>query len=194
MNAQIGAIVEAYEELYQPERPCGCTEDNPYPHNIDNNGKPAVCLAHEWERQQRIHQARLMQNQLSLPIPPQVRWDDKTQKAIEEAKDDIHKNPIHSRKVHLKKVHDDGAMATNLAWYLSQSEWQGNIARRGHIVVYLDKSTVITNTFQQRETEMREVISFAPVLVYWDNRDNRNGSWILNTVRSRPNGLAFVVR
>lgn len=193
MIPEIEALVEVYKEFYRPARYCGCTEEHPYPHNIDSDGKPAVCLAHEWERQQRIMQKLLVQRELSLPIPPGVKWDDRAAEAVEKV--DLYANPATTpSKLTLRKMNDDGSVATSIAWYLAQAEWEGDTARRQHIVVYLDRSTVINHTFAHRDLEMRAAVTHAPVLVYWDNRDNRNGSWILNAIRSRPNGLAFVVR
>lgn len=194
---EIEALVEVYKEFYRPARYCGCTEEHPYPHNVDSDGKPAVCLAHEWERQQRIMQRLLVQRELSLPIPPGVRWSEKDASVVKEAmkKVDLYANPATTpSKLSLKGVSDDGSVATSIAWYLTQAEWEDDTAKRQHIVVYLDRSTIINNTFAHRDLEMRAAVTYAPVLIYWDNRDNRNGSWILNAIRSRPNGLAFVVK
>lgn len=194
MIPEIEALVEVYQEFYRPERYCGCTKEHPYPHNVDSDGKPAVCLAHEWERQQRIMQKLLVQRELSLPIPPGVRSDNKLMTVIKDAGERVYENPAdNTSKLVMAKRRDDGSLATNIAWYLAQPEWDDNIAKRQHIVVYLDRSTVINHQFEHRDLEMRAAITHAPVLVYWNNTDNRNGSWILNAVRSRPRGLAFIV-
>jgi hypothetical protein len=190
---QIEAVVEAYREFYRPERLCGCTEGHRYPYNVDSQGLPAVCLAHEWDRQQRLLREMLVRADLSMPIPSKVRLSSKVEKLVSEV--DIYSNPTKASSLPImRSTGSSDVVALGLAWYLSQLEWDGEVAKRQHIVVYLDKSTVITNTFQKREMEMRDVLTYAPVLVYWANPDGRNNcSWILNTVRSRPCGLAFVI-
>jgi hypothetical protein len=195
MVPEIEAVVEVYREFYRPERYCGCTEEHPYPHNVDSEGRPAVCLAHEWERQKRLFQRLLVNSGLSLPIPSSVKWDERSDKYIEAAGKRIYENPATSpSKIIEAKIRDDGSVATNLAWYLSQQEWEEKSASRHHIVVYLDRTMVITSTFEGHEAKMRDAITHAPVLVWWNSRDNRNGHWIKNAIRSRPHGLAFVVR
>jgi len=195
MVPEIEAVLEVYREFYQEERYCGCTEENRYPHNVDSQGRPAVCMAHEWDRQHRLFQKLLVNSGLSLPIPPKVKWDKRAQQYINAAGDRIYTNPATSpSKIIEAKVRDDGSIATNLAWYLSQVEWADKTSKRQHIVVHLDRTMIITHTFEGREAEMRDAIVYAPILVYWNSRDNRNGDWIKNAIRSRPNGLAFVVR
>lgn len=196
MIPEAAALLEVYLDFYRPERPCGCTEDHPYPHNIDGDGKPAVCLAHEWDRQHRLFQEMLTSQGLSLSIPSSVSWDEEADKWLAEAGDRITVNPITSpsRIIAYQSKGDSGRVAASLAWYLSQPEWANDdIASRQHIVVYLDRSTIITSTFNYKEPEMRDIITWAPILVYWNNHDNRNGSWIKNTIRSRPHGLAFFI-
>jgi len=192
---EIEALVETYRTFYKPVRPCGCTEEHPYPHNVDTDGKPAVCLAHEWDRQQRLLHNLLEGNGLSLPIPPDVRPDDKLEGIVGKAGSRIYENPVtNPSKLVVANRKDDGALATNIAWYLSQPEWNDSESRVQHIVVYLDRSTVINHTFKGQDLAMRDAVTYSPVLVYWNNRDNRNGSWILNAIRARPYGLAFIVK
>lgn len=195
MIPEAKALQEVYQVFYRPERWCGCSEEHPFPHNVDSNGRPAVCLAHEWERQTQLFQRLLVNKNLSLPIPPDVRWNDRTDSFVEQAKERLYNNPaVSPSKIVARNISDDGSVATNLAWYLSQMEWDGQIAKLQHIVVYLDRSTVITRTFQDKGESMRDMLAYAPVLVYWDNMDSRNGTWIKNAIRSRPHGLAFVVK
>jgi len=192
MNPEIGMLIEVYKQLYREERNCGCNDENKYPYNVDEYGLPAVCLSHEWSRQQKLMQSLLVQREISLPIPPSVRWDERTDSLIKRV--EVTSNPIDSRYVVSDTELTDGGVATSLAWYLAQPEVEGNITKRQHIVVFLDRTTVITQSYKQRETEMREALMYAPVLVFWDNQDARNGTWIMNSIRSRPIGMAFIVR
>jgi hypothetical protein len=196
MIPEIEAIVEAYQTLYRPERPCGCTKEHRYPNNVDSRGMPAVCLAHEWDRQQDLLQSRLTEAGLSMPIPPAVNWDERADWFLAQA--NTLANPASRRSKVVSnpsRTHDnDGAVAATLAWHLAKLRWEDHTAVGQHIVASLDRTMVITAAYERRETEMRNVLAYAPVLVFWDNQDTRNGGWILSTIRARPNGLAFVIR
>jgi hypothetical protein len=183
MHRAIRGTIAAYENFYKPQRRCVCGEKT-------EDGLPLICRAHEWERQREIHQGALVKAGLSKPIPPKVKMHKNLRGAIKNAGSRVYENPVNqtSRLVNISGPNED-ALAVNIAWWLAQRE---DPFQREHIVAWLDRTQVITGTYNGIDGLM-EVLTYAPVLVFWNNHDQRNGASILNAIRSRQHGLAFVI-
>lgn len=194
MSAIIKAVVDAYWEVYQPQRTCSCGDGE----FVEINGLtlPATCMSCEWSYQKDRLSIELSKQGVTITPPMRVKKHPKLDKALSQISHErITSNPMHIQPypVLVREPNPDN-LAANLAYWLSQEEeTEEGTFERDHIVVYLDRSFVISETYRRKDDEMREVIMKAPWLVFWDNPDTRNGSWIMNAIRSRQYGTAFVV-
>lgn len=204
MVPEIRTLVGVYRLFYRERRRCVCTEGNEYPNLFDSDGNPVICQAHEWEHQWSLMKSLLVKRGISLPIPKK----DNPSEQFKAFKADtlkkfgsIYKNPVkRDREIAVHNMSpgekDQGdTIAVSIAHWLDQVLWDADTREMfgQHIVVYLDRSTVISQTFSGNEDCVRDALTYAPILVYWQNTDGRNASWIMNAIRVRQYGLAFIV-
>lgn len=205
MVPEIRTLAEIYKLFYRERRPCACTEENSYPNLVDRDGNIAICPAHEWEHQWGLMKELLVEHGISLPIPKKNNPSEEFRvfkKHILKEVGNIYKNPVkRDREIEVHemapgKKNQGDTVAVSVAHWLDQVLWDANTEEKfgQHIVVYLDRTTIISQTFSGREKYVRDALTYAPVIVYWENQDGRNASWIMNAIRVRQYGLAFIVR
>lgn len=205
MVPEIRTLVEVYKLFYKERRPCVCTKDNSYPNLINGEGDPAICPAHEWEHQWNLMKALLVERGISLPIPKRDTPSEQFKTFKRDVLTDlgnIYRNPVfRNREITIRdmppgKKNQGDSVAVSTAHWLDQVLWDSDTkeAFGQHIVVYLDRTSIISRTFEGNESYVRDALTYAPVLVYWENQDGRNASWIMNAIRVRQYGLAFIVR
>lgn len=189
MVPELETLVGVYRLFYREELACLCDGDNKHPNLVDENGDPMVCPLHEWEHQRSAMRKMLDRSGISLPIPCTQRTTAATKRLIGNLASEpvllAGKPKIATYTLPVDERHTAGQTALNMAHWLDS---------RGHIVVRMDRTHVITQTFEGREAYMRDALMYAPVLVFWDNPDGRNGTWIESTIQSRQYGLAVVLK
>jgi len=206
MNQLLIDVIEAYKRFYlndhlhKPHRTCGCGPEHGYwPNNYVMSGTfqvPAVCEACEWISKRTALQHAVVEAGLSLPIPPrneQTRYRGKPDACH------IREHPLHCDPYLWRPDTPLG----DESWKVTGNVARG-LSRNGsdnakehdleHVVFYLSRSHIIDKVYGDRTTEVQEILRHAPVLVYWRNADQRNGtSWVDQAIMSRNIGLTFMV-
>lgn len=62
-----------------------------------------------------------------------------------------------------------------------------------HVVFLVHNSTALSLMFQHRDKEIEDVILYAPVLIFWNNRDGRSNGRLRSLIDYRQYGYAFVL-
>jgi hypothetical protein len=189
-------VLWAYREFYflngNEERRCGCTEGNEWPHLTAEDGTPLVCEAHEWQAKRKALQHTITME--GFPI------SDTTRGVLPESMRDVPAtmHPLHPVPGSIPYPWEDwytkgsGAVAASIAWWLTTAP-PGKFARE-HIVFSVSHSELVTKCYQREEQMVRDILLWAPVLVYWHNEDIRSGNgWMLDLIKLRQYGLSFVV-
>jgi hypothetical protein len=193
VKPEVAVLGEVYELFYKPDLNCLCTDEHKYPDLFDENGDLLVCPFHEWRNQVKGMRKMLDQAGLSLPIPRDYKPGELSRKIMRMVIEEIGSARVHPNSdnwvlfytTEMKEMDKGGVASLNIAKWLADN---------GHIVVRLDRTAIITRSYSGMEEYMRDVLTYAPVLVFWDNRDNRNGTWIESCIRSRQSGIAVVVK
>jgi len=184
-----------YDKFYVVGRQCGCSDESGHwPNNFIMDGQlklPAVCEACEWLDKQRTVQDRLVSTGYSLPIPPRALSGPRI---AQPNSDIIRKNPMSVEPYLWEPTRKLGAdswkVAGNIARALTLSSDKHELE---HIVLFVSKTLIIDLTYKQAP-DVRDLVSLAPVVVYWHNNDSRqNNTWVQQMVYSRNVGLTFVV-
>ena len=204
---EVRDVLWAYREFYYlddcPEliqerryRVCGCgPETGRWPRNCDRDGMPLVCEAHEWQAKQKALQGAIVSSYLSEPIPTFTKTSVNTTK-IPVCTHPLYMKPYFWVPKPLGKR--SGGIAAYLARWLSEEGKEFAVGcgwySKEHIVFYVHHSHAMSLCYERREQAVRDVLLYAPVLVYWHNQDQRRGNgWMLQLIESRQYGLAFIV-
>ena len=187
-----------YREFYflnGEERSCGCQPGNKWPFIRSEDGTPLVCEAHEWQAKRRSLQQRIIVEGLSEPIPGA---SDKLWGVLP---GDMRKAPAECHPLRMdpyiwqppKSIDQgSGGIASAIACWLTMAP-PGKFSRE-HVVFFTHHSHLVTMCYQGQEQAVRDALLWAPVLVYWHNKDVRRGNgWMLDLIKLRQYGLAFVV-
>jgi len=206
---EVRDVLWAYREFYYlgelPEltherryRVCGCSpQTGQWPHNRDAAGTPLVCEAHEWRDKQRALQAAIVSSYLSEPIPMF------TKTSVDTSRIPACTHPL-CMKPYFWVPKPLGKRSGRIAAYLSKWLTEDNsllathseqrMHSRQHVVFYVHHSHAMSLCYERREQAVRDILLYAPVLVYWHNQDQRHGNgWMLQLIESRQYGLAFIV-
>jgi hypothetical protein len=163
----VRGVTLVYRHFYSKEHTCNGAEGS-WPHLFEGD-QPVVCKACEWNTKRAAVQERVIGSRLSMPVARKKGIGDKVRRAIIKSVGGLVQNPLDASELwraDLPKQGENARLATNLANYLS---WAG------HVVFYVHRSQAINLIYSQREIEAEDVLLYAPVLVYWCNRDARNG-------------------
>ncbi len=197
-------VVWAYEEFYYLERPglgskgnrrfrvCGCgSETGEWPDNytkLDGRTVPAVCEAHEWQDKRAQLQQAITMSRLSMPIPVF------SEQTIPSAPSHTHPLALDKPYFHVIKNlgSKSGSRAGQIARWLTANG--GDEFSQEHVVCYTHHTQLISLMYSQHDQEVCDLISYSPVLVFWDNRDNRSNGYAENLIMARQFGLTFVVK
>jgi hypothetical protein len=165
------------------------------------DGMPIVCRVHEWRAKQQQVQRKAVTAGLSYPIPAGSTLSDTRHRALiskvaSHYRDGIRHNPllVTEPPMTIKTSADSGRVATSLAVYLRSPLPQGEAYAREHAVFLMHRSQAINLAYSQREREAEDVLMYAPVLVYWDNKDDKRSNGRLRSlIDLRQYGYAFIV-
>jgi len=185
----IRSICLSYIHFYKERATCACDNAEGTWPNLFVDNEPRRCPYHEWEHRSKEAQWAIQAAGLSYPIPKiwnKSRIASTAKIKVEEYYSGLERNPLGvSKEPMLKPPSKDS------------SEYAGILARtmrdEGHIVFFVHHSQIINFSYSQRDQEVDDLILYAPVLVYWHNRDGRQNGRSLGLAKSRQYGYTFIV-
>ena len=198
-TGEVRDVLYAYKQLYsldgEDERECICGEEyGKWPHNKMKVGKgwmPIVCPAHEWEYQRDELQRRIVESGLSMPIPVNV---DELYAQVPSRPDRLVGNPLDMAPRITRVTANQSGKRANWFAHFFTGKYEG-ANQMEHVVFYLHRTQMITMLYERRDNAIRDVILYAPIVVYWHNPDKRNGSeWVDSLFESRQYGTAIICK
>jgi hypothetical protein len=68
------------------------------------------------------------------------------------------------------------------------------LAADGHLVFYLTRSTAIDAMYGGQSQALKDIVAFAPVVVFYDNQDGRKNGFISDLLLTRQCGILIVIK
>lgn len=68
------------------------------------------------------------------------------------------------------------------------------LVEKGHLVFFVTKSTAIDAQYSGHGQELKDILAWAPVVVFYDNQDGRKNGFIDDLLMTRQCGLLVVIR
>lgn len=197
-------VLWAYREFYYLNenclyRTCTCElADGEWPDIRAKDGTPVICEAHTWKDLQRALQREIVSSGLSMPIPRKLGKPDRKGQARlkEHLGPTVYKHPLLSEPQIIEVAKGTIPASQGAAWiarWLSSTENGEEKHRMEHVVFYVHHSQALNFVYERRNQAIEDVLLWAPVLVYFHNRDGRENGRTLPLIQSRQYGLAFIV-
>lgn len=137
------------------------------------------CAPADWAALVELAQAKINNCAATLPVP--VMDLNETRPRLPELGNPLEMAP------ECKEV----AVASNQARYAGRA---AQILRsQGHPIFYLNKSLALSAQYQGQDQLIKDIMAFAPLVVYHENKDGRPDGWVKDALLTRQYGLAVVV-
>ncbi len=69
-----------------------------------------------------------------------------------------------------------------------------NLSDAGHLVFYVTRSTAIDAMYSGQSQALKDILAFAPVVVFYDNQDGRKNGFISDLLLTRQCGILIVIK
>lgn len=141
----------------------------------------SVCSPEEWKRAASKLQEEIDDCEAVLPVPVMELGESRVRFAIPTG------NPLEMEPVVKKVMVPDNAerFADRVAQMLVEA---------GHVVFYVNHSLAISAQYSGNDLLVRDILTKAPVVVYYENPDGRKNGWIASLLTKRRNGFAVAIR
>jgi len=135
----------------------------------------------DWTEMQRQVQAAINSCAATLAVPRMNLGERRKLTAIPEG------NPLVMEPVARRpKINSDfGRYAGAIAQKLMAD---------GHLVFYLTRSTAIDAQYGGQSQALKDILAFAPVVVFYDNQDGRKNGFISDMLLTRQCGILIVIQ
>jgi len=208
MNAALDYVIKSYIHFYARERYCGCKPDTTDYYSIDSGDLiPTICHAHHWLDRQRDGHNALSSLSYCFPVPsPRLaRMDKRTRatynRAIAKAgltPSNFILNPIEEEPnlIVIEYVNgvDSGAAAAQIAALLTKNFGNDKHHKGEHIVAYTNTTALYSARMAQKDTEVSDLLIYAPMLVVLNNPDGRTvKNDVFTLLYTRQYGTAVVI-
>lgn len=141
----------------------------------------AVCSDEAWKKKVAAIQAMINDCEIVLPVPRMDLNESRPRFDIPEG------NPL-----------DMEPMYKSVPVGSNQARYAGRVAQMlveaGHIVFYINHSLAVSKQYGGDDLMVRDILTKAPVIVYFKNKDGRNNGWVESALLSREYGIAIEVQ